>query len=163
VPRWTRRNAKRGAKVPNATLIAILIPMCRRRHSGVPAALLAFVLSAGILLPEAGHSLAHLDASAEVAHHDASHHDGDHHTIDLSEAETEIGEGDQAAHPHLDLLTTIPSSSSLKSLVVAAPSIHDLLPEFLPVSRVINLPPETAPPFVSEHGPPPPSRAPPLT
>lgn len=159
---WPRPSADRPGKVPNAAVIAILIPM-RRRYSGVPAALLAFVLSAGILLPEAGHSLAHVNASAETAHHDASHHGADHHTIDLPEAETQIREGDQAAHPHLDLLTTVPSPSSLKSLVAVAPSILDLLLDSIPVSRVFELPPETASPFVSEHGPPSPSRAPPLT
>ena len=138
-------------------------PMGRRCHLRVQAAFLVFVLSAGILLPEVGHSLAHLNASAAAEHHDAPHHHGDHHSVELSDAASLIGEDKQATHPHLNLLTTIPGPATLKSLVAATPSIQNLQLDSISVSRVFNLPPETAQPFVSEHGPPPPSRAPPLT
>ena len=125
------------------------------RGPTVPAVLLAFLTGVGLLLPEVGHSLAH--------YHAADHHSGPHsapHHHDSTSLEL-IGEHHGGDHPHLDLLATPSAKTSLVHTAIVQVCVLALDA----ADQESALPPPTAvaPPLAGRgHGPPPPSRAPPL-
>jgi hypothetical protein len=127
------------------------------RRADLPGLLLALLLAVAFLLPEAGHShahqqlahhdseTAHAEAFANPAHDDlvfSSHHDADE-------------------HEHLSLVAT-PTAKPLV-LAEATASPFELPRPELRWSRVVRTGfASSLPPGLLEHGPPPPSRAPPL-
>ncbi len=125
------------------------------RGPSVPAVLLAFLVGVGLLLPEVSHSLAH-HHSAE--HHGASQSAAHHHGFSGIGL---IGERHGGDHPHLDLLAAASAKTSLahaamvQVFVLLLPARDELRP--LPLATVPGPPLEGR-----DHGPPPPSRAPPL-
>jgi hypothetical protein len=129
--------------------------MRHTRGPSVPGFLLALLLGLSLLVPEVGHSLAHYHAAdhhttsdLSLHHHGAagmgltdSHHDGD--------------------HPHLELVATLSGKPSLVHAVV----VQSVVLSLHAVGEEHVLPPALTtgrPPGGREHGPPPPSRAPPL-
>jgi hypothetical protein len=125
------------------------------RGPSLPVILLALVLGIGLLLPEVAHSLAHHDAAYHHgAPHSAPHHD-DHASPELA------GEHHGGDHLHLELVA-VPSgkpslfhAAILRAVVL---SLHVVGEE----RRVPSPLTGGQPPGRQDHGPPPPSRAPPL-
>lgn len=137
------------------------------RRSRLPALFLGLVLGFAVLLPEIGHSLAHRNAALHAAPHAALDVDDHHHG---GAALAAPGHGDMVAagthgggvHPHFDLRPTRPTKTSLALL--AAQTVVEFI---LDVAE-----PRPPSPFgrdhlvvlaVRNHGPPPPSRAPPVS
>jgi hypothetical protein len=119
-------------------------------------------MGAGVLLSEAVHSFAHWEASVESGHNDQPHAEDGHHQHPDSHGVMNLVRENGDAHPHLDIRSTVPGSTSLKSLTLALPFLELPLLNRVSVSRIINVP-SSSDIFVREHGPPPPSRAPPLS
>ena len=128
------------------------------RRSRVSAWLLSLIVGCSVLIPEIGHAAVHRHGTqhrlADVAHeHDA----GTVHA--QSGAELADGQGADT-HTHIDLRTTSPAKQSLAYLANARTLgvlvLGGQAPRPVPIARE---------PLVvagRRHGPPPPSRAPPL-
>jgi hypothetical protein len=125
------------------------------RGPRLPAVVLALLLGLGLFLPGVGHSLAH--------HHASQHHDA-HDSALLYPGSPDtgvLGEHQGGDHPHLDLLAT-PSAKISLTLVAIVPVFILALPA-TDGDRGLTLPVLAGPPRTGrDHGPPPPSRAPPL-
>ncbi len=136
------------------------------RRSRFPGLLLGLVLGFALLLPEIGHSLAHRHDAAHAAPHAMATTDHDHgESATAAHAPIIAGWADShsaGGHPHFDLRPTpppkVPSGVLLAvrivvelQLDIAAPP-----PPSLPVHDQVVL-------AGRYHGPPPPSRAPPLS
>ena len=128
--------------------------MHRVRRPSVSGTLLAFLLGFGLLLPEMVHSLAH--------HHAAEHgsaHVSPHQGFPSGSAKSTDAHGGD--HPHLDLIGT----PSAKPTLAKAIEVQGALPAFRELetqnAQLLAVAP-TIPPGGRDHGPPPPSRAPPL-
>ncbi len=124
--------------------------VCRSRISG---SLIALFMAVALLLPEAGHGLAH--------HHAAEHH-GPSLTAHHGGAPGDLLMADEQAvgrHPHLDLVAT-PAGKPLLVHATVVRAVALLLPE---IGEERPLPTLTTglSPGRRNHGPPPPSRAPP--
>jgi hypothetical protein len=134
--------------------IDFMLPL---RRPDLPGLCLALMLAVAFVLPEVGHTHAHrhlAEHESEAAHHEAPTATpgsglalGDHH--------------DDEQHEHLSLVAT----PTAKALVLGDPTITTLaLPHYhfrtarIPALVVTS----SLPPGLLEHGPPPPSRAPPL-
>ena len=139
----------------DASVRGYLPTMRYLRGPSVPAVLFAYLLGLGLLLPEVGHSLAHSHASEHRDSYDSA---------PLHHGSSEIGflgEPQGGDHPHVDLLATTPAKISLTMVamvqvfILAFPAADGN--RRLPVSAVAGFPLGGR-----EHGPPPPSRAPPL-
>jgi len=124
------------------------------RGSRISGSLLALVMALALPLPEVGHGLAH--------HHAAEHH-GPSHTGHHGGAAGDLLLADEQAvgrHPHLDLVATPPAkpllahASALRVVALLLPEIGEERP--LPPTFTTGLSPGRR-----DHGPPPPSRAPP--
>ncbi len=141
--------------------------MLRLRRSRLPALILGLILGVAVLLPEIGHSLAHRVAAAHAAPDAAL--DGDHHDHRAAAAAPHrhrdtvaAGQHAAAVHPHFDLRPTPPIKTSLALLMAAQTVVEFILDAAEP------RPPT---PFGQDHlilagrnhGPPPPSRSPPLS
>ena len=136
------------------------------RRSRLPALILGLVLGVAVLLPEIGHSLAHRDAALHTAPDAVLAGDDHHHGAEVvagpGEGMVSAGRHAVEVHPHFDLRQTAPSKTSL-SLFLAVQYVVDLILD--PVDH------QPAIPFRQghfamawrNHGPPPPSRAPPLS
>jgi len=125
------------------------------RGPSVPGFLLALLLGLGLLLPEVAHSLAHHHAAE---HHAASAAEPHSHDLPGAALTDDHHAGD---HPHVELLATLSAKPSLAHAVVvqAVALALDALPEERPLAPAVAAQP---PPDGRNHGPPPPSRAPPL-
>ncbi len=152
---WARAQGSEGrcrGEVPRV----MLFTMQRPRSTRIPAGLLAVMMALAVFLPEASHSVAHRDGAA----HPSGHHE--HHagapSAELAFSAPDAGGG---GHWHSDFRATLPGKSLLKHALVARVLIRlhrDLAdtrrPPAAPLANVAPLP--------SHHGPPPPTRAPPL-
>ncbi len=136
------------------------------RRSRLPGLLLGLVLGFALLLPEIGHSLVHRHAAAHAAPHvmvAADHGHGESATV--AHAQVNAGWADShsaGGHHHFDLRPTPPPKVS-SGLLLAARIVVELqldiaapLPPRIPVHAQVVL-------AGRYHGPPPPSRAPPLS
>jgi hypothetical protein len=131
------------------------VTMRHLRRPSVPGFVLGLFLGLGLLVPEVGHSLAH--------YHAADHHTeptlalGQHGAAGIELTDAHHG-GD---HPHLELVATPSSKPSLiHALVMRSVALALHVPgeeQPLPPAVITGRPPGDR-----EHGPPPPSRAPPL-
>jgi hypothetical protein len=125
------------------------------RRPNVLDFLLGLLLGLGLLVPEVGHSLAHYHAAAH--HGDPALTLHQHGAAGIGLTDAHHG-GD---HPHLELVATPSSKLSLAHAVVVQSvvlALHALGEEHpLPPAVITGRPPGER-----EHGPPPPSRAPPL-
>lgn len=130
--------------------------MRRLRRSCFPALLLGPVLAFAVLLPEIGHSLAHRDAAFRH-HHGAVTRAALPHRDVASEDEHLAG-----VHPHFDLRPTPPTRSSL-ALFLAARTVVELIVDVAEPRRARLVPQAHLVLGGRNHGPPPPSRAPPLS
>jgi hypothetical protein len=123
------------------------------RRPSVPGLLLAFLMGVGLLLPEMAHGFAH--------HHDAEHeasHPSKHAPMSGSSATSGSHGSD---HPHLDLTGTPSAKPSFGKAIV----VQHAVPVFRECeTQHAQLPAIAAamPPGGRDHGPPPPSRAPPF-
>jgi hypothetical protein len=121
---------------------------------------MSIVAALALLLPEWGHGLAHHHAAA---HHDApQHHDSSRHAAHdrLTGGITSVtGETGDDGHPHLELIATAPAKPlPIYATVVRVVALLAQVSEERPLqpSAATDLSPRRR-----EHGPPPPSRAPP--
>lgn len=125
-----------------------------RRH-GLPTALLALMLGLALLIPEAGHSLAHHESAAHGAPRDADHHGGG------ADGRGRLGARAEGDHPHVELAAPLPARPSLMQAIivrVGALLAHDLAATCTaPLMLAAGLPPGDL-----TLQPPPPARAPPL-
>ena len=125
------------------------------RSPGLPGSLSSALLGLALFLPGVGHSLAH----HEVAEHHqvpgtAPHqHDASHATL--------TGEHHGDAHLHLDLVAAPSAKPPVPHAVVASSPVLALDPpgEERPLPPAVT---DGRPPGGRDHGPPSPSRAPPL-
>jgi hypothetical protein len=128
--------------------------MRRLRTSGTATLLLVALMGLAVLLPEFGHSIAHRQAADALRSSTLIRTDqGVGHSV----SGTHVA-GD---HLHPDLRARVPGKPLLKHMVAAPPLIHlcsDLGddPQLPPAIAGSITPPRC------EHGPPPPSRSPPL-
>ncbi len=131
------------------------------RGSGIASSLTVLFMALALLLPEVGHGLAHHHAAQ---HHDAAQHHGSSYIADRhggtgSDLSLTDEQGD-GRHPHLDLVAK-PPSKPLLAYASAVRAVALLLPDF---GEERPLPPAFTTGFSPgrrDHGPPPPSRAPP--
>ena len=130
--------------------------MQRLRISGLPAILLTLLMAFGVLLPEADHSFAHRQSGVHPEHDLVSPARAD------PGAGVAVSSGHAAdEHPHFELAATLPGKPLL-AYAVAAQIVLRLL---LDPDTGLRVPAGTAytlAPLQSNHGPPPPTRAPPL-
>lgn len=122
----------------------------------IPALLLTLLMTFGALGPEAGHSLAHRQAGGHPDHDLAGHADLDPTTgVGLTDGHSADD------HPHFELAARLPGKSTLAFAVVVQPVSRPL-----PIAdgglRVPTAIDQSPPPRDHRHGPPPPTRAPPL-
>lgn len=137
------------------------------RRSRLPALILGLVLGFAVLLPEIGHSMAHRTAALHVAPH-ATHDVNDHHHGAAADAahghRDTMAAGPHTArvHPHFDLRPAAPGKAS-PSLLLAAHTVVELILDSADPRSPIPVPPDRPVLSGRNHGPPPPSRAPPLS
>jgi hypothetical protein len=137
------------------------------RRSRLPALFAGLVLGFAVLLPEIGHSLAHREDALHAAPHAALDVDDHHHGEAAVAAHGHgamVATGTHAAgvHPHFDLRPTPPTKTSLALLLAAQTVVEFILDVAEPRPPI---------PFGQDHlllagrnhGPPPPSRAPPVS
>lgn len=146
--RWAGLPARRVA----SGYVWLMRPL---RMSGLPAILLTLVMGFGILLPEAGHSLAHRQGGVHGSQETVDHIEADHAVRAV------VSAGHAAdSHPHPDLVATLPGRPLL-AYALAAQTIRWLLGDPAPARRVAPAIVRALAPIQSGHGPPPPTRAPP--
>jgi hypothetical protein len=136
------------------------------RRSRLPALILGLVLGFAVLLPEIGHSLAHRHAAAHDAGHTTlavdDHHDDAaavaHAHGDVTSADTHAA----GVHSHFDLRATPPTKASI-AFALAAQTVVELAFDVAEPQRPSLIAQEHLVLAGRCHGPPPPSRAPPLS
>ncbi|MBA3258973.1 MAG: hypothetical protein H0T68_05850 [Gemmatimonadales bacterium] len=136
--------------------------MHRLRRSRYPARLVGLVLGLALLLPEIGHSLAHRHAASHAIVV-ADHHHGEAAAAPHGHGSVFWAESHSAgAHPHLDQRPAPPSKVSLDLLLAARTVVEFWFDMTEPAQP--SLPAHARLVFDGRyHGPPPPSRAPPLS
>ncbi len=139
------------------------------RRSRLPGAILLLVLGFGVLLPEIGHSVAHRHSAAHPQDPRGDDHGHGHHH-DGPEADEVHGQPDMlavgtqtvAVHPHFELHPISPTKPSLLLALAAGTVAEFILDATEPASPVA--PSRSRPVLIlRSHGPPLPSRAPPLS
>jgi hypothetical protein len=126
------------------------------RTSGLPAILLTLLMAFGVLLPEAGHSFAHRQGGGHAEHDRVSQAQADPGVAAVVSSGHAAGD-----HPHLELAARLPGKPLL-AYAVAARAVLRLLIDSDTGLRVAAATTRTLAPHQSNHGPPPPTRAPPL-
>ncbi len=137
------------------------------RRSRLPGLTLLLVLGFGILPPEIGHSAAHRDAARHAGLEADDHGHGHHH--DGPEANEVHGRPDMTAvgvqtvvlHPHFEL-HPIAAKTSL-FLALADRTVVAFILDATEHTSPIVFPRDRLVLTLRNHGPPPPSRAPPLS
>ena len=151
-------------KTRPVTSVPCYLPAVRSlRRSRIPAAVLALVLGVALVVPEVSHTLEHRYEAAQAHGRGlADHDDGQHHDPAPGPAEAGLADGhSHGDHPHFDLVATQPVRPLLAYAVVVQAVV--LLLQDCTVER--PLPPACTTglsPGRLDHGPPSPSRAPPL-
>lgn len=140
--------------------------MHRLRRSRCPARLLGLVLGLALLLPEIGHSLAHRFAASHAelnAILAADHHNSETAAAPQGHGSVFWAESHSAgAHPHFDQRPAPPAKVSF-DLLLAARTVVEL---WFEVAEPACPSPLAHAQLVFDgryHGPPPPTRAPPLS
>lgn len=130
--------------------------MRRLRRSGLPSLLLILVMGLAVLFLEAGHSLAHRHALNADLHHAVEH------AVPHAHGEMAVDDGHVGGdHPHVELLGT-PGAKPLLAHAVATQTVIRLADDLGTERQVRLVVLDDLTPGCREHGPPPPSRAPPL-
>jgi hypothetical protein len=135
-------------------------PMRHLRQSGLPAPILGLLFGFALLGPELGHTLAHREHAPQATVYSLN----EHAVAEPGHAHADIEVGDTHApdaHAHFDLCSSPPSKPSLTFIAAVWTVVQLQLdlsgpPSFPPTSNVSIL-------WDRYHGPPPPSRAPPLS
>jgi hypothetical protein len=126
------------------------------RTSGLPAILLALLMAVGVLLPEVSHSFAHGQGGGHAEHELLSQVQAG------SGVAATVSRGHAADdHPHFELAATLPGKPLL-AYAVAAQTVFRLVLDGNAGLQVPAATARTLAPPQSNHGPPPPTRAPPL-
>lgn len=141
--------------------------MRRLRRSRLPALILGLVLGFAVLLPEIGHTLAHRHAAEHAVPHavvavDDHHHDaaaGAAHPHGYVASEDTHADG---VHAHFDLRLASPTKASL-AFMLAARTVVELVLDLTETGRPSPVAQDHLILAGRNHGPPPPSRAPPLS
>jgi hypothetical protein len=140
---------------------ACILPSMRYlRQSRLPAPILGLLFGFALLGPELGHTRAHREHAPQAIVY--SPHD--HAVAEPEHAHADVQVGDfhaTDAHAHFDLRSSPSSKPSLTLVAAVWTAVHLRLdlwdpPSFPPTSNVVIL-------WDRYHGPPPPSRAPPLS
>jgi hypothetical protein len=130
--------------------------MHRDRTSRITALWLSGIMGLAVLVPEAGHSHAHRQEVARTWYQ-VRDHGAAQQVLGSVLSRTQVGED----HPHADLRARLPGKSLLQH--AAAAQVTRLFSDLADSLRCTPAFPAGIALVLSEHGPPPPARAPPRT